>query len=200
MALELIDTQTTDSNGEASITYTGAGAGEIEFRAKVSTLLQETYGIGDYLFWDNGVDENTNWLNTGVTVSRDSTGALLTNNSNTNYFYRANKPGTSSDQYDWEAPFVVEYDVVSITNAGNVLSYIYDGVNENLIKTMASNTLGVTDGSHVRITYDGETCHMFVDDVEKYNISLESTRKFQIGWRINNATLKYKNFKIYSAI
>ena len=58
MALELIDTKTTDSNGEASITYTGTGAGEIEFRAKVSTLLQETFVLEDYLFYDSGIDDD----------------------------------------------------------------------------------------------------------------------------------------------
>ena len=105
---------TTDSNGEISISYTGTGVGDVEVIVSYGSLLQETYAIEDCYFYDTlTTDKNLfsirrgtgtlTYSNTGLTF-RDST------SSETNVLFSEQLPTT-----DYE----VSYDIVDYGNTNN---------------------------------------------------------------------------------
>lgn len=53
MARKLIGTAVTDENGEATITYTGTGAGQVNIVAESGTFSSETYTIHDYWYYNS---------------------------------------------------------------------------------------------------------------------------------------------------
>jgi len=69
MARNLIGTVTTDSNGEATFTYTGGGLGRIGFSAEHGTFQSEIYDVIDALFYDPATSDRSNayYLNTTYT-------------------------------------------------------------------------------------------------------------------------------------
>ena len=50
---------TTDSNGEISISYTGTGAGDVEVIVSYGSLLQETYDVIDYVSYDDATTDKS---------------------------------------------------------------------------------------------------------------------------------------------
>ena len=78
---------TTDNNGEISISYTGTGIGEITVTVTYDNL-QETYTFYDVLKYDNGKtpsDYHDIWsVTTGATFTRGATGTTLAETDNTN--------------------------------------------------------------------------------------------------------------------
>ena len=189
---------TTNADGTASFTVSDiAESGIYEFVAKYDDLSDDCT-VTNALFYDDMVSTpaSDTWVDGGNISSRDSTGTLLNNTTGSNQFYRCNKHNTStSDYYDWDSPFVIEYDVVSINNPTSINSYIYDSSNDATIKTF--NAIGATNGCHVKITYDGNVLKYIVDDVERQSISITTTNKFQIAFRLgNNSDIKIKDFMI----
>ena len=70
-----VATETTDSNGEASYTYTSQGSGDVVLSAECSSLIQ-TYSVQDCLYYDDAsTDKHSNWDTTDSTdtISYDST-------------------------------------------------------------------------------------------------------------------------------
>jgi len=67
-------TKTTDSNGEATITYTGSGVGDVDIVVSYGTLLQETFVIQDcYLYDDTLTDKSSNYSKTNyLTVTHNT--------------------------------------------------------------------------------------------------------------------------------
>lgn len=69
-------TATTDSNGVASVTYTGSGKGDLNIKAVCSNVESEITIIEDCLFFDESSQsnlQNYSWLTTSNTFSYDST-------------------------------------------------------------------------------------------------------------------------------
>lgn len=58
MSRQLVATLTTDSNGEATFTYTGTGIGKIGFDAKYGSFQSETYDVLDCTVYD-GMETET---------------------------------------------------------------------------------------------------------------------------------------------
>ena len=61
MARRLIGTAVTDSNGEATITYTGTGAGKLNVVAESGTFVSQPYTVHDCIKYDKGNTANTIW-------------------------------------------------------------------------------------------------------------------------------------------
>lgn len=137
------------------------------------------------------------WYNyNNLTVTEVNDEIHLSNSESDWAGYFANKPGTSetslSHIIDWDSPFRVEVDIVSYT--GTVYLHTWDQV--NLLQKTFITGLGVTNGSHIILTSDGETVTWEVDGnvVITDNVALGQSR---IGFRLNpNATLAFKNFTI----
>ena len=88
MAKRLIGTATTNANGVASVTYTGAGRGLLNVFAESGSLQSQTYGVFDCIVYDDGTSDpkKTNFLKNGNgTVTIGSNGTTITATSNTTY-------------------------------------------------------------------------------------------------------------------
>ena len=75
MARRLIGTAVTDANGEATITYTGTGAGKLDVVAESGTFVSEPYEVLDCTFLDIATTgkKNSNWnKGSALTVSDPS--------------------------------------------------------------------------------------------------------------------------------
>ena len=65
----LWQTLTTDTNGEATVSYTGEGTGVLNIHAVHGSLVSETYSITDCISYDTGIDGTANEIWTKSTSS-----------------------------------------------------------------------------------------------------------------------------------
>ena len=186
-------TDTTNSNGEITITYTGTAVGQVDVIVKYGTLLQEIFVVYDTLFYDSGLNDsskNNNWSTSNLQITTDNTGTLVSNSTTNNVFYRIYK---NSALVSFNTPYIFEFEVIEYTGT---ITIVNDG-SSNIRK--AFGTLSVQTGDTVRIEYDGETCKYYVNDVYKtgQDISVTSSNT-SVGFRINpDSSLKYKILKVY---
>ena len=196
----LINTYTTDANGEATYTYIGTGAGQHQFTAKHGGMIQsEIYEVIDALFFDDGVTSPkiANWYKSTNNYSEtiDDTGTEWTNTSATQFV--ANSTSSANYFLDYQGKWAIEMDVIS-----------YDDVTIRIRESANSFTLfpfssrGVTANSHLKIVYNGDnTLTYAIDDNAPVTINtIEFSSNIAIGIRLNtaNSSLKFKNFKVYS--
>lgn len=176
-----------DENGDPlTHSYTGVGAGKINIVAESGTLQSEQYELLDALFYDEGIQSsyNQNWTNYNnvLTISRDTSGTLMKNETEGNGGYYI---ALSSFTFP---SFAVEFNILTIENN----CYIsYDGITSRVrFDTKA------TAGDNVRLEYDNGTNNLYVND-ELVDTSTTSTLR-QVAFLVySNAQLKYKEFKVY---
>ena len=149
-------------------------------------MLQETFVLWDTLFYDNAVstDYNPNWenYNNNLTVARDNLGTLLTNTSGNNGYLMATRTPPSS--------FTVEFDVIAIEHSVSV-AYYSQTTDRIRIDTRA------TAGDTVKIEHNDGENKVYVN--EELVFTNTTSNKQYISFRLeNNASFKYKNFKLYS--
>lgn len=196
MARNLIGTVTTDSNGEATFTYTGGGLGKIGFSAEHGTFQSETYEIHDDIFYCKGTTGNINqyWsAETGLTSTPDSEGNLLENSASGGKSYTADIP-ISSSQLDYTTPLCIEFDCISLTGARIFLTSSSGG--SNVDRSFASY---ITGNNHVKMIVRENTYDLIVDDEVKIsNQSHTLVNPVAVKFVVNaNSNLKYANFEIY---
>lgn len=70
----LLGSDVTDSNGEASYSYASTGVGDVGLYAKVRSLVSETYGVQDCMFYDASSSVNLGKYSaqSGASFSYDS--------------------------------------------------------------------------------------------------------------------------------
>ena len=195
----LINTYTTDANGEATYTYIGTGAGQHQFIAKHGGMIQsEIYEVIDALFFDDGVTSPkiANWYKSTNNYSEtiDDTGTEWTNTSATQFV--ANSTSSANYFLDYQGKWAIEMDVIS-----------YNDVTIRIRESATSQTLfafdsrGVTSNSHLKIVYNGDnTLTYTIDNNAPVTINtIEFSSNIAIGIRLNSAdsSLKFKNFKVY---
>jgi len=196
MARNLIGTVTTDSNGEATFTYTGGGLGRIGFSAEHGTFQSETYDVIDGLFKDSGTDvpKTASWYNqnTAFTVTPSTSGTSISIADTSLKSLFASSSSTWAGNFIYYAPLVVEFDITSVT--GQISLYIMNNDNTQFI----SHTLNETGAGHYKFIIDGEYFHKIKDGeyiTPKYAKTMDSI--YAIGFRATNGGLTYKNFVIY---
>ena len=161
--------------------------------AKQGSLLSETYDLYDCRFYQEGTSEppSNTWILSNFTAAYGTSGTTLTSTSFATCF--ANLPGTGVNPLDFEPPFTVELDMVSVTSS-DLDFQLYDGTTN---ATRSANILGITGNNHLRIVNDGSTIKYFVDGVEKtaqqYTYSMGTCR---VGIRATG-TVTFRNFMIY---
>ena len=114
-----------------------------------------------------------------------------------NYGFWANKPGTTSSEYDYSGDFTVEFDVVSISTNGVI--QIYDNSASTFYQKYFSG-LGISSACHVKIVKDGQTFKTYVDGTEltSQQVSSNITGACRVGFRSQaTGTLTFKNLVIY---
>lgn len=159
--------------------------------------LHEFY---ETIFFDSGTlgEKNDNWyLTNNIIETVYESGTLLTNNQDNTTLYFANRPNSEKrwrNTFNWKSPFVVEIDILDYSN--NISFRISDYEKGEL--TVPFINLGITKNNHVKIINNGVSIEFYIDGIHIINQTIYSTfSNCQIGFRIVNGSLKYKNFKIY---
>jgi hypothetical protein len=184
----------------------GTGKGEVDIVASTDnpitegSLQSETYSIEDDLFYDDGVTTpiTNHWINSGWTVIRDTVGTTLKSSSYSTYF--ANKNGTSTSEFDFATPFIVELDIIEMSNS-NVDLQIYDGttnVSRDLNSIINVQNLPV----HLKVVNDGSKVYYYLNDNINPSATVNATLgTCRVGLRTTtNGTeriIKWKDFKVY---
>ena len=145
-----------------------------------STKFYDTGMTGTSADW---IDWNSNGKRT---VQKD--GTLLKCTKSIMYMVFANMRESTTNVYDYNAPYYVEFDVVDTVNSPEFQIYSADTL-ENYVKS-----LSVT--GHYRFYYDGTTVKYWIGD-EEQTTETYSLPNARIGFRINvGKELKFKNFII----
>lgn len=165
--------------------YTGVGAGKIDIVAESSSLQSETYTILDAIFYDHGItsDYNNSWENTSsrLTVSRDTSGTLLSNSSGSNGFYICCR--------NIIAPFCIEFNIISITGQSYVT---FDGTTSSKVRLDSR----LSGGEAVRLEFADNVTKIYIND--EYNAEFTtSSLKYTAFLLYNEASLKYSDWKVY---
>lgn len=185
---------TTDSSGQATISYTGTGVGDVTFTVEYGTLLQETYELIDATFYDKATstDYNSNWINSNYTISRDTEGTMLTNNQSSGWV----SCKTPTISFPTTGKTVIEFDIVDYN--GNVFMQIVDSTAPHL----DSNMYPSNHSFHVKFEISSSTIIQTVDGVTNTFTTSDyfDGTPFNVTFanNVNGRWLKYKNFVIYS--
>ena len=186
-------TKTTNSSGQATISYTGTGVGDVDIVVSYGTLLQETYELLDAIFYDKAIssDYNSNWTNSDYTVSRDTTGTTIADNKTsgwTNY-------SSPYIPFPTTGKTIIEFDIVSYN--GNVYFQLIDSTGPNFDSNLYNAApyhvkMEITASTITRTVNNSSTTFTTSDYMDG------TPFKFMFVQNTNGRWLKYKNFVIYS--
>jgi len=186
-------TVTTGSDGEAEITYTGTGVGEVNITVEYGIFLQETFVVYDVLFKDIGTSNNYGtWTSTdftGTKISRNSECTTLTPEDN----YDAQSLSVTGTSLVFEMDINLTYSVSTSENA--FLRFI-----ASTNRTFYPTGLGLQSGNwhHLKFVVSNDTVTAFVDGVDKGSQSISNITTFRFVLNNNYVSnMKYKNFVIY---
>ena len=217
MARRFLGTGVTDDKGVAKLetdpngntlthSYTGVGAGKIDIVAEYDTIQSEPYEVTDCLMLDiatTGKKNNDDWhIQSGTfetPIPVDNNGATLNNIGSADGSYIANLHGTTTSGFDIEfpLPFVVECDIVDSNDLSQC--YLQVAPSTGNAYTPSLNQNGGVIGSHHRIVCEEGKITVYIDN----NPPVVLTRSFSGLCSIRfylkgGASLKYRNFKLYS--
>ncbi len=197
----------TDYDGKIDIRYDGTGVGKVTFEVSYTdyggTSVQEIYEIKDCIAFDSAILNDAHLHNEYWIKQYSSLVADVTNNGTSiiggrnGQGYLFNKPNTSTDAYNWDNNICIEFDVYELV--GNPAFQIRDATNNKDSYFLSS--VGVTDGSHVKIIFtDGNTDNfrIMVDGIEKTPKTINNIGLVRIGFLVSTTTgLTFKNFAVY---
>lgn len=185
----------TDGNGEASVSYVSKGAGDINIVAECMSL-QETYSLIDAVFYDDGVTspKTATWVNQSnrLQIEVDTTGTTITKNADGwNILYAEG----NASSYPFDIGSCIEFDVVSCTNEMRL--QFYDGTTGRLQITLPTNATNY----HVKVEIGETTITKTVNGVtttESTSTYINGDFQVNFATNISGASLKFKNFMVYS--
>lgn len=205
MVRRLIGTAVTDSNGEATITYTGTGAGKLNIVAESGTFVSEAYEVLDCLWIDKGTatEHKTSWYNYNDLLTVDypelynATRVRKLESDTTQRYYYYNDPTISTTKIGGynsiTTPSAIEFDVLSYV--GTIQLSLYDGTNTAIHEISANG--------HYKIECNGSTATFSIKNGDSYSqLSTPKTftgSNFRFGFGLNaeNEGIVFKDFMIY---
>lgn len=200
---DVIDaTLTLATLGTGTATLNDTTTVETDMYVMIKNNQPDMNGIA-YILYDGGVtsshnDEAFSGVSEYITRTVEDDGAVVENEDDAGeHVISAQKPGTTSSADDWEAPLIIEFDVVE--SDGDVRIQLYQETG-GLSAIRKFSQLGVANGGHVKVTYDGETARFYANghDIPDYSINVAFTELFRIRFNLTaSSSFKYKNFKIY---
>lgn len=199
---------------DATLSLATLGTGEVTLEDDETTVHTDMYvclknnqpdllGL-QYILYDSGVTGSANenaftYNDTYVTATIAATGTTVANpDTSDGRVYAAQKPGTTTSAYDWEAPITVEFDIVE--GDGTVRVQMFESNTSGGYVSQTLTQLGVASGGHVRFTYDGTEAKYYVDGATSptYTAEIEFENLAEIRFYLPTSTsFEYKNFKIY---
>jgi len=208
MAYRYLGSGTTDSNGRATLTYTGVGAGEVDIVASLDnpitsdSLKSNVIPVMDGNFADVGLLGNCNdtgwsYSTTNLSRVRGTNGTTLTNNSGASRPYAVNKPETTADLYDWFGSYIVEFDIVEHTG-NTVRLYFVDKNGASVYFSLVG--ISAINNNHVKVVNTGNMFTVYVDGVAQTPVS-HNLGRHQITFSLATGSgFTYKNFVIYGMV
>lgn len=191
-----IGTATTDNNGEAHLTYTAVGSGDLSLTAKVGSLVSETYTIEDCLIAQLTETTITNTSGTKISsIGMDT----LPNIQNTDFKLEFDQTGNGvlniGSKNDWSS---------NSANYRLTIGYA-DGKTYWSVRTTSTNEGYGSNAStsteyHYKIEREGTSVRFYVDDtlIQTRTVSFLSNYStwsiYSIIW--GNGTQKVKNIKL----
>ena len=202
---------TTDSNGIAKLeydangdplthSYTGTGAGEIDIVASLDnpiasgSIQSETYILLDALFYDMGTDPDN--PNTKYSISNTFERIITTDGTAINYIGSGSTAHcyiaqTNNSDRPFSVGTVIEFEILE---SSRMAIYVFNSNSTNL-GYQVNNVTGIFKA------VIGETdTVMYLDDVQvasKSTSEIGSNFSFRFTTSTTNATIKFKNLKIY---
>ena len=108
----------------------------------------------------------------------------------------ANKPGTSTSEFDYTGKLSVEFELVETTDSNYAQFQLYDGGNV-LVKRFALRERG-----HWKFIIDGDKAIPYYNGVQQSDLVTDTGNlltTFRIGFRVHTGfKFKFKNFMICS--
>lgn len=162
----------------------------------LNTGLFNTLMANENTFNDMGIRSNSSdeWLILhNVTKTITDNGTILSSTSDSGAY--ANKPSTSmswDDTFEWSSPFTIEFNLISWN--GKPSMRIVDADHD---AGKSFGELGIRNGSHIKIISKDDSIEYIINGNSTYKTSCPSFKNAQIGFRLINSTIEYKNFKIY---
>ena len=186
----------TDGNGEAEITYTGTGVGEVNITVEYGIFLQETYEVLDAIAYDKSTNASDFWTywtcakNSANTVTVDNTGTLIETDASQ---YTSTYMQLSLDDFTShiDVPIVYELDIISLDN------YLFCYPIQRESNTWWAST--VLTG-HIKIIITSNNVKVYQDGVLKSSVDgtyLKSRCYLQSQNARGNGSVKFKNLRIY---
>lgn len=202
MAMRKIGEATTDSQGVASYSYTGVGAGLLNLRAKLkdSTLQSKTYSILDCIKKDNGTQSNHNDM-----WSTNSTSSLIIITRATEYteFAEATTGSNFSNATDGlQEGCAIEFDYYQVDGGNNSFLQILDS-NSTLIYTGGINigTFGGTPANWYHLKFEMKngtmTCTNTTNGTTFTRSYTNAPSRFNWWSSGEISAIRFKNFQIY---
>lgn len=192
MVRNLIGTVTTDSNGEATFTYTGRGLGRIGFSAEHGTFQSETYDVLDALFIDDGTsDKSSSWALNSASYSQSNNCITLSNSTGSNKSISAKVEGSSSGYIDNSKDYCVEVDIKNI-DATTIRIYLDNSFID------VKNYVDTSNFSSIKIYTNRAENKLYYEINGTTNSKSLDTPSGNVGLRIgNNESYQFKNYKLY---
>lgn len=159
-------------------------------------ILIFTFSQGLYQsdFIDNGTsnDNNDNWVNKNLNVTRNNEFTTLSGNSNSSLWYMAD--------YTAYGDFIVEWD-----NHGNNSNFgdycLISDVDKTKDAPLNFVNLNLTKDSHVKLVIKDNNITPYVNDVMKTPVNLQTDPNKGMVFRFqinpNGSDISYSNFKIH---
>ena len=197
---------TTDSNGEISFSYTATGIGDVDIEVSYSSLLQEIFVIQDCFYNSAMTSSDNHWtIPSSAGVSYSSDVMKLQGSSFTDCYLEV--PIT--------VPSTIEFDLIDYTGANPYQMYFFNSTKTDrkfqIYRSDASYTIvdyynsssnrtyyTIPKGSHVKIQFNSNSVELYVDDtliLTKSNYSMVSPFIFGVATGGSRSTT-YKNIKV----
>lgn len=158
-------------------------------------------------FFSNSNKDNQNFIDIGISNNHSTDWYVLPNvtktvtdngtsvSSEVDGGIYANKADTSKDSwnalYEWSSPFTIEFDVAS--REGTPIIRIS---NETVDMSKSFDELNITNGTHIKIV-STDNNFTYIINGKSLSTTNNTLKNAQIGFKLNNATVVYNNFKIY---
>jgi len=166
-----------------------------------SIIQSETYSLIDCGFYDDGITSTSNGFifnTTDIQLNVDGTGTTVTNSSSSaGRTYWANKKDTASTvELDWDYPVAIECDIL---NGSSVVAFQFGRQSDNQVASRTFTQLGLTNGGHLKVTFDGTNVKYFVNsETPLFTVPLSISGLSAVRFYCPaSSTFKYKNFMIY---
>ena len=191
----VIGTDTTDSSGVATVSYTGKGTGVLNIQAKHGIISSEIYSITDCIFRDVGTtsDHNDNWsYNTATSINRGETHTTISENATNSAQYKA----YNGDEIAGD--FIIEWDNYLAFN--NADYFLFTGTSDTPFRL---DWLGNITNAPIKVVVEGLIYRTYVDGVKIgsdrtiNNRSVNDGLKFRFQINDGGNPIGYSNFVIY---